>query len=158
MRNVPSNADSAENSAQAKSQPGSQTLLRGLDVIEAVVDGPIPLAELAQKLGLTRSTTHRLATALIDRRYLSFTPRLGYHFGPKLLELGFQAQRQTDVVHVARPHLEALAAKVDVPVARPCRSMAPAGFRGKERQPLRRRRRERLRRPPTCCMIRRRKW
>ncbi|MFZ5746750.1 MAG: IclR family transcriptional regulator [Pseudomonadota bacterium] len=113
MRNVPSNADSAENSAQAKSQPGSQTLLRGLDVIEAVVDGPIPLAELAQKLGLTRSTTHRLATALIDRRYLSFTPRLGYHFGPKLLELGFQAQRQTDVVHVARPHLEALAAATE---------------------------------------------
>lgn len=93
----------------AKSPPGSQTLLRGLDVLDAVVDGPVPLAELAQRLGLTRSTTHRLANALIDRRYLTFAPRLGYQFGPKLLELGFLAQRQADIVQIARPHIEALA-------------------------------------------------
>jgi len=78
-------------------------------VIEAVTDGPVPLAELATRLGLTRSTTHRLATALIERRYISFVPRMGYQLGPKLLELGFLAQQQTDVVQVARPHLEALA-------------------------------------------------
>jgi len=110
MRNAPSNADFA---SEAKSQPGSQTLLRGLDVIDAVIDGPIMLADLAARLGLTRSTTHRLATALIDRRYLTFVPRLGYHFGPKLLELGFLAQQQTDVVQVARPHLEQLAAATE---------------------------------------------
>ena len=110
MRNATSNADFA---SDAKSQPGSQTLLRGLDVIDAVVDGPIMLADLAARLGLTRSTTHRLATALIDRRYLTFVPRLGYHFGPKLLELGFLAQQQTDVVQVARPHLEQLAAATE---------------------------------------------
>jgi len=110
MRNAPSN-DLAEAAplAAGKTQGGSQTLLRGLDVIEAVADGPVPLAELAARLGLTRSTTHRLATALIERRYVSFLPRLGYQLGPKLLELGFLAQQQTDVVQVARPHLEALA-------------------------------------------------
>ncbi len=117
MRNAPSNADLAEKAVEsagdAKSQPGSQTLLRGLDVIDAVIDGPITLADLAAKLGLTRSTTHRLATALIDRRYLTFVPRLGYHFGPKLLELGFHAQQQTDLVQVARPHLEDLAAATE---------------------------------------------
>ena len=116
MRNAPSNADLPEptnESGDTKSQPGSQTLLRGLDVIDAVIDGPITLADLAAKLGLTRSTTHRLATALIDRRYLTFVPRLGYHFGPKLLELGFHAQQQTDLVQVARPHLEDLAAATE---------------------------------------------
>ena len=46
----------------------SQTLLRGLDVIEAVCDGAIGLAELASRLSLTRSTTHRLAAALVERR------------------------------------------------------------------------------------------
>src|SRR3954470_9069016 len=107
MRNAPSNADFA---SEVKSQPGSQTLLRGLDVIDAVVDGPIMLADLAARLGLTRSTTHRLATALIDRRYLTFVPRLGYHFGPKLVELGFPAQQQPEPVQAARPHLEDLAA------------------------------------------------
>jgi len=107
MKNSASNPESAD--MAAKSPPGSQTLLRGLDVLDAVVDGPIALADLAAKLGLTRSTTHRLANALIDRRYLTFVPRLGYQFGPKLLELGFLAQRQADVVQIARPHIEDLA-------------------------------------------------
>jgi len=115
MRNGASNPDFAKSdaSAPAKSQGGSQTLVRGLDVIEAVTDGPVPLAELATRLGLTRSTTHRLATALIERRYISFVPRMGYQLGPKLLELGFLAQQQTDVVQVARPHLEALATQTE---------------------------------------------
>jgi DNA-binding IclR family transcriptional regulator len=104
---------SATRKAKTARQSGSQTLLRGLDVIEAAVDGPIPLAELAQRLGLTRSTVHRLATALIERRYLTFTPRRGYQVGPKLLELGYLAQQQTDVVQIARPHLLTLSASTD---------------------------------------------
>lgn len=97
---------------EGKSSAGSQTLMRGLDVIEAVMDGPITLAALAEKVGRTRSTTHRLATALVERRYLRFVPRIGYHFGPKLLELGFLAQK-TDVVQIARPHLETCAAATE---------------------------------------------
>lgn len=114
---MPSNADLAilppESVSAAKAAAGSQTLLRGLDVIEAVVDGPIALGDLAARLDLTRSTAHRLATALVERRYLTFVPRLGYQFGPKLLELGFLAQQQTDIVQLARPHLEALAASTE---------------------------------------------
>lgn len=96
-----------------RQQAGSQTLLRGLDVLEAVADGPITLADLAVRLGMNRSTTHRLANALVDRRYLTFTPRSGYRFGPKLLELGYLAQEQADMVRLARPHLEALAAATE---------------------------------------------
>jgi DNA-binding IclR family transcriptional regulator len=92
---------------------GSQTLLRGLDVIDAVVEGPITLAELAAKLGLNRSTAHRLASALIDRRYLTFVPRVGYQVGPKLLALGYLAQQQIDIVQISRRHLEALAASTE---------------------------------------------
>jgi len=118
MRSSPSTnaGPQQESEAPASLKPtggapvGAQTLLRGLDVIEAVADGPITLTDLAKKLGLTRSTVHRLATALTERRYLTFTPRQGYQFGPKLLELGFVAQRQTDILDIARPQLEALAA------------------------------------------------
>jgi DNA-binding IclR family transcriptional regulator len=109
MRNAASNPDFVEGDAGVKAGGGSQTLLRGLDVLEAMSDGPVPLAELARRLGLTRSTTHRLATALTERRYLTFTPRLGYQFGPKLLELGSHAQRQLDIVQIGRPHIEGLA-------------------------------------------------
>ncbi|MES2021875.1 MAG: IclR family transcriptional regulator [Pseudomonadota bacterium] len=88
---------------------GSQTLMRGLDVIEAIAHEPLALSDLAERLDLTKSTTHRLASALVDRGFLAFTPRAGYRLGPKLLELGFLAQAQADVIQVARPHLEALA-------------------------------------------------
>lgn len=96
-----------------KKTDGSQTLLRGLDVVATCVDGPILLADLAKQLGLTRSTTHRLASALVERRYLELIPRQGYLLGPELLRLGFLAQRQTNIVQLARPHLEELAAETE---------------------------------------------
>jgi DNA-binding IclR family transcriptional regulator len=89
---------------------GSQTLLRGLDVLEAVAAGATNLGTLSETLELNRSTTHRLATTLVERRYLSFVPRVGYALGPKLLELGYQARDQLTLTRVAREHLEALAA------------------------------------------------
>ena len=88
---------------------GSQTLFRGLDVIELAAEGPITLGDLADRLGLTRSTTHRLASALTDRRYLTFVPRSGYSLGPKLLELGFRVRDKLDLPRVAGPQLERLA-------------------------------------------------
>ncbi len=95
----------------ASISPSSQTLVRGLDVLELVAGGPVALAALAGRLGLARSTAHRLATALVERRYLTLVPRQGYGLGPKLLELGSQAQEQTDLVRLAHPHLSALAAE-----------------------------------------------
>jgi DNA-binding IclR family transcriptional regulator len=95
--------------AQEPARLGSQTLFRGLDVIELVAEGPITLGDLADRLGLTRSTTHRLASALADRRYLTFVPRSGYSLGPKLLELGFRVRDELDLPRVAGPQLERLA-------------------------------------------------
>ena len=88
---------------------GTQTLLRGLDLLEAVVSGPVSLAELSKTLNLNRSTVHRLASALVDRGYLKLTPREGYTLSAKLLELGFAARQQNNLPRVARPHLERLA-------------------------------------------------
>lgn len=88
---------------------GAQTLMRGLDVLEAVARGLTDLSTLSRELGITRTTTHRLAAALVDRRYLNFVPREGYSLGPKLLELGFRAQRNMPLRQAAHAHLEALA-------------------------------------------------
>ena len=55
-------ADSgSEKAAPGKGLVGSQTLLRGLDVLEAVASGATNLAALSEVLELNRSTTHRLA-------------------------------------------------------------------------------------------------
>ena len=93
-----------------KALAGSQTLVRGLDVLDAVAQGAANLAILAATLKLNRSTTHRLAATLVEQRYLSFTPRVGYALGPKLLELGYMARDQLSFPRIARDHIEALAA------------------------------------------------
>jgi len=97
-------------SVQPKRRLGSQTLLRGLDVLEAVASGVSSLADLAATLKLNRSTVHRLAASLVERRYLTFTPRNGYGLGSKSLELGYQARVQLNIPRVAKDHLEKLAA------------------------------------------------
>src|ERR1700722_19767924 len=76
---------------------GSQTLVRGLDVLEAVASGVNRLAQLAPILKLNRSTIHRLASTLVERRYLSFAPRHGYGLGSKALEVGYQARVQLNI-------------------------------------------------------------
>jgi DNA-binding IclR family transcriptional regulator len=116
MERSTSNAESAEGAGAAgggSKIQGSQTLLRGLDMLDQVIDGPVKLAELSARMGLTRSTTHRLANALIDRGFLGYLPRDGYQLGPKLIQLGFLAQSQADIVQIARPRMEALAAETE---------------------------------------------
>lgn len=88
---------------------GSQALLRALDVLEAVAEAPADLSRLAQTVGLSRSTAHRLASSLVARDYLGFAPGKGYTLGPKLLELGQRAVAQRPLVQIARPFLERLA-------------------------------------------------
>ncbi len=100
----------SEATTPIKGLSGSQTLIRGLDVLEAVAGGATTLVALAEALDLNRSTTHRLAATLVGRRYLSFTPRVGYALGPKLLELGFKARAQMSLPRVSREHMETLAA------------------------------------------------
>lgn len=90
------------------SMAGTQTLVRGLEVIDAVAAGVTSLDDLAGTLGLTRSTTHRLASTLVERRYLDFTRGRGYGLGAKLLELGHLTAGKMDLTRVARPYLEEL--------------------------------------------------
>ncbi len=95
--------------ARAKpSTVGSQTLLRGLDLLEATINGPISLADLCLTFRLNRSTVHRLASSLVDRGYLELIPREGYMLGAKLLELGYAARHQISLPRTARPFLERL--------------------------------------------------
>lgn len=88
---------------------GAQTLMRALDILDEVIAGPIKAVDIARKLGMSKTTAHRLAHALKSRDYLSITPD-GFALGPKLLQLGALAEVQTDIVRLARPVLENLSA------------------------------------------------
>lgn len=89
----------------------SQTLVRGLDVIEAVASGHHTLAEIARATGMTYSTTHRFTTVLADRGYLRAVRGREFELGPKLIELGFQAHNRTDIVAIAHVFLHEFAQK-----------------------------------------------
>lgn len=87
----------------------SQTLFRGLEIVDAVGSGCLTLPSIVEQTGITASTAHRLASALVQVGYLEFKPRNGYRLGPRLMELGFQAYRQSDLTRIAREKLEWLA-------------------------------------------------
>ncbi len=113
IQNLPEAAPDAadEGPAAAKTLAGAQTLVRGLDVVSAVAYGARNLPDLSEVLGLTRSTTHRLATTLVEQRFLNFTPRVGYSLGPKLLELGHLASRQMNLARIAHDYLVQLSSE-----------------------------------------------
>jgi len=85
----------------------SQTLDRGLQVLEAVARAgdPLTVAEAAASVGLDRTVAHRLITTLAGRGYLQRDGSGGYRLGPTCLAL---ASAVTDVRSAARPFLEAL--------------------------------------------------
>jgi len=87
---------------------GTQTLMRGLGVITAVATGARTLKLISQRMGTTRSTTHRLVSCLLAERYLRLSEG-AYFLGPKLVELGYQAREQIPLATLARVHLERLA-------------------------------------------------
>ncbi|AMB87702.1 transcriptional regulator [Pseudomonas agarici] len=99
---------SPTNVAKEPAPTGTQTLLRGLGVVQAVAGGARDLKEIARRIGTTRSTTHRLASCLVEARYLRVVPQVGYLLGPKLIELGFQAREELPLVTLAVPYLDQL--------------------------------------------------
>lgn len=88
--------------------PGTQTLARGLAVLQAVAGGAHTLKTIVERTTIGRSTTHRLLQLLEREGYVQ---RKGtdYLLGPALIEYGFLALSQNPVPVVARPVLEELA-------------------------------------------------
>ena len=84
---------------------------RALGVLRCVeaADSGVGVTDLAQRAGLTVSTTHRLARTLADAGLLVQDPGTErYQLGPALVVLGRKAERRLGYRH-ALPLLEALA-------------------------------------------------
>lgn len=93
--------------------PGTQAVLRALTLLRAFSDerSELSLAELARAVGMNKSTTFRLLTAL-ESQGLVTKERDGevYRLGPEAIALGARAARANSLVRVSRPELERLAA------------------------------------------------
>lgn len=96
------------------SKDSSQTLARGLKLLQIVADGRegIPVRELARAAALPRSIVQRLLHTLEAEGFLERHPsQVGYRLAIKLWALGCAAVRRLSVRDVARPYLEDLAAR-----------------------------------------------
>ena len=87
---------------------GTQTLLRGLDVLETIAGGRGSIAEVCATTGLGPEISRRLCRTLADRGYLT-RGAAGLTLGPALLTLAQEADRQIELNAVARPYLDVLA-------------------------------------------------
>lgn len=92
--------------------PGTQTLARGIAVVNAVAGGRTRLREIAEETRISRSTTHRLLQLLLATGYLRQLDDGAYALGPALIELGYQALQENPVAGVAAPVLRTLAERV----------------------------------------------
>jgi DNA-binding IclR family transcriptional regulator len=90
---------------------GTQTLERGLDLLERAILEPMKLPDLLARSSLTRSTTKRLLQCLLDRRFLALAPNQQIRAGATLLQLSAVAQSSCDLLGIARAHLDALSAR-----------------------------------------------
>jgi IclR family transcriptional regulator, acetate operon repressor len=90
---------------------GTQAIRRAFDVLTLFRDeaAPLGVVQIAERLGFTLSTAHRIARALVGAGYLSQAEgRERYRLGPQALLLGQAAQRSLGIDAV-RPVLAQLA-------------------------------------------------
>lgn len=84
-------------------------------VLEGFYQGEelVPFNELANRVGLARSTTHRLLADLVECGYVAKVGRGHYRLGLKTWELGCRALSALPLDEAARPHLQWLAQMTD---------------------------------------------
>lgn len=91
-----------------------QVLDRTCDILECIAtNGPeLGVSEITVDLGLSKSTVHRLLSALEHREYVRRVPATGrYRLGIKLLELGQKAGNDDGLVTTAGAYLTRLVAE-----------------------------------------------
>jgi len=93
-----------------------QTLERSLDVLEVLADTeePLGVTEIGNRIGLHKSTVHRILQTLCLRGYVEKEKNSErYQLGIKVVELGIRFFNNLEIRNVAAPMLEELAKSLD---------------------------------------------
>ncbi|MFE5702291.1 IclR family transcriptional regulator [Rhodococcus koreensis] len=111
-------ADSTGNSAAPRppsGQSGTQTLIRGLRVLDAIADqsAPIGVAELSRQLELPKSTVFRLLRTLEQEGWAetSADPVTRWQLSPHMWGIARRHEPLSGIRDIALPHLNALGEK-----------------------------------------------
>lgn len=100
-------------------EKGVQTLDRALDILEllAMQKNGLGVTEIGNRIGLHKSTVHRLLSALGERGYVEKNPDSGiYQLGLKLVEISSIHLNSIELKTEAAPHLRKLAGQSNQPV------------------------------------------
>lgn len=94
-------------SIQQKEEKGVQSIDRVLDIIEALAEERIGLGvtELANRVGLHKSTAHRLLSTLARRNYVEKNDSGAYKIGSKLIEAVSCHINSLELQTEARPYI-----------------------------------------------------
>ncbi len=97
----------------------SQSLERGLAILGCFTPTRpvLGIADLADELGMSRSTTHRYVITLTRLGYLHQGARRKYHLALRVTDLGMSAMNATGLQEHAHPYLEELRARTGFTVA-----------------------------------------
>lgn len=103
--------DSEDMTSKAEAPFGTQSLLRGLQIMEMLSNFPngCPLAKLVELCDMNKSNAHRLLQGLQSAGYVTNAPTPGsYRLTTKCVAVGKKALDSLNIIHVAAHHLEAL--------------------------------------------------
>jgi IclR family pca regulon transcriptional regulator len=97
----------------------SQSLERGLAILERFSpERPVlGISELAEELGMSRSTTHRYVITLVALGYLEQVRQRKYRIRLKVADLGMSALNSTSLSEHARPFMQELSLRCRYAVA-----------------------------------------
>lgn len=102
----------AQQYREAMSEPDASagTIRRAVLLLSAFGPEGIPLrfADIVQRTGLPKSTTHRLLAELTRLRLIERASDLSYRLGGRLFELGMLASLERSLIEVAMPFLQDL--------------------------------------------------
>lgn len=91
-----------------KPKSKSQTIERAFLIFDELMIADQDIPTLAERCKLTYSTAYRIVQFLYEQGYVQKSNGKKFKLGSKLIQLGFRAYDNTNLVRSARPYLETL--------------------------------------------------
>ncbi len=105
--------------ATPSAEPGGlKSVGTSLDVLECfATDGDLGVSDVARRIGVAKSTAHRILSTLVSRGFIEQDQQTGlYRLGLHIFELGQLAQARNEVRHAALPTLRQIATQTGLTV------------------------------------------
>ena len=93
-----------------------RVLGRAFDILEALSreNAPMTLSEISEAVGLSKSTVHRILTAMLDRSFVAKTDAGSYTIGFKIIELASIHINNLELLTEAAPFLDKITRELDL--------------------------------------------